>query len=290
MELGQIVLSEPLGVTRIHDMQGRRLEMRGRYASALIVPVAGRLCFTQNEREIIADAQRPIFVPEGSCYLNECLVEADSLLFSFHALQVPADILPLCPIDADAAWGFCERLELLAAHGSSDARARMLGETYALLGALLRGERSDRTDEMLSPALRLMAEEYARPGLSCAELARAAHLSEVYLRRLFVKRYGRAPFQYLTGLRMDRARSLLLAERRKRPWNPFPNRKRQHEIKKGTRERRSQGSDDCSGVPFSCPRGGLAVTLICAWGRARCACRGDCAGKTAARGSSRGRG
>ena len=152
-------------------------------------------------------------MPEGSCYLNECLLEADSLLFSFHALQVPADILPLRPIDAGAAWGFCEHLEVLAAHASPDARARMLGETYALLGALLQGERSDRTDELLSPALRLMAEEYARPDLSCAELARAAHLSEVYLRRLFVKRYGRAPFQYLTGLRMDRARSLLLEGR-----------------------------------------------------------------------------
>ena len=213
MELGQIVISEPLGVMRIHDRQGRRLEMRGRYASALIVPLAGRLRFTQNEREIIADAQHPIFVPEGNCYLNECLLEADSLLFSFHALQVPADILPLRPIDTGAAWGFCERLEVLAAHASPDARARMLGETYALLGALLQGERSDRTDELLSPALRLMAEEYARPDLSCAELARAAHLSEVYLRRLFVKRYGRAPFQYLTGLRMDRARSLLLEGR-----------------------------------------------------------------------------
>ena len=75
MELEQIVISEPLGVMRIHDRQGRRLEMRGRYASALIVPQAGRLRFTQNEREIIADAQHPIFVPEGSCYLNECLLE-----------------------------------------------------------------------------------------------------------------------------------------------------------------------------------------------------------------------
>ena len=110
MELEQIVISEPLGVMRIHDRQGRKLEMRGRYASALIVPLAGRLRFTQNEREIIADAQHPIFVPEGSCYLNECLLEADSLLFSFHALQVPADILPLRPIDAGAAWGFCEHL------------------------------------------------------------------------------------------------------------------------------------------------------------------------------------
>ena len=32
----------------------------------------------------------------------------------------------------------------------------MLGETYALLGALLQGERSDRTDELLSPALRAL--------------------------------------------------------------------------------------------------------------------------------------
>ena len=213
MELSQIVIAEPLGAMRIHDKQGRRLEMRGRYASALIVPLAGRLRFTQNERTLIADAQRPIFEPEGACYLNECLLEADSLLFGFHAVQAPADILPLRPIDADAAWGFCERLELLAAHTSPVARARMLGETYALLGELLREGRTGCADELLSPALRLMAEEYARPSLSCAELARAAHLNEAYLRRLFVKRYGRAPFEYLTAIRMERARSLLLEGR-----------------------------------------------------------------------------
>lgn len=213
MELRDVTIAEPLGVMRIHDRENRRLEMKNRYASALIVPLQGQLRFTQGERTLLADARHPIFVPEGACYLNECLREADSLLFGFHAAAVPADILPLTPIETTLAMGFCERLEGLAARPMPDSRVRMLGETYALLGELLGGGEPDREEALLAPALQLMAEEYGRADLSCADLAQAAHLSEVYLRRLFARRCGLTPFRYLTALRMDRARSLLLEGR-----------------------------------------------------------------------------
>lgn len=213
MELRKLILTESLGVMRIHDRQNRRLEMRGRYASALIIPLSGQLRFTQDGCAVLCDPSHPIFVPEGACYLNECLQEADSLLFGFHALNTPPDIRMLQPLDGRRAQEICRRMELLAAQGAPD-RLAMLGELYALLSLLLdEGEAPGRADRLLEPALRRMAEEYAHPGLSCAQLAQAAHLSEVYLRRLFLRRYRTTPFQYLTALRMSRAQTLLLEGR-----------------------------------------------------------------------------
>lgn len=210
VELCKLILTESLGVMRIHDQESRRLEMRDRYASALIVPLSGRLRFTQSDRCLLADPVHPIFVPEGSSYLNECLEAADSLLFGFHALQTPLHIQPLQPINANQALEFGTRMELLCARDLPADRPRQLAELYSLLSLLLLAPKPpERADRLLEPALRLMAEEYARPELSCAQLAQAAHLSEVHLRRLFLKQYHTTPFQYLTDLRMNRARTLL---------------------------------------------------------------------------------
>lgn len=213
VELRELILTESLGVMRIHDRQNRRLEMRDRYASALIIPLRGQLRFTQNGCAVLCDPSHPLFVPEGACYLNECLQEADSLLFGFHALNAPPDIQPLQPIDVQRAQEACRRMELLAAQGAPE-RLALLSEAYALLSLLLaEGESPRRADRLLEPALRMMAEEYARPDLCCEQLAQAAHLSEVYLRRLFLRRYRTTPFQYLTALRMSRAQTLLLEGR-----------------------------------------------------------------------------
>jgi AraC-like DNA-binding protein len=45
------------------------------------------------------------------------------------------------------------------------------------------------------------------------EVAREAHLSPFYFNRLFAEAFGETPHEFLTRLRIDRARQLLLADR-----------------------------------------------------------------------------
>jgi len=61
----------------------------------------------------------------------------------------------------------------------------------------------------IEEAMQLLYRAYTRPGLSRAELARAAHLSEAQFGRRFRREIGMSPMQYVGRLRIARARELL---------------------------------------------------------------------------------
>lgn len=66
--------------------------------------------------------------------------------------------------------------------------------------------------EIIRPALDYAHENYADPDLAVADLAAAAGISEVYLRRLFTSVCGVKPSEYITNLRLNRAKELLKSE------------------------------------------------------------------------------
>ena len=57
--------------------------------------------------------------------------------------------------------------------------------------------------------MRYLQDHLSEP-ITLADLSRLVHLDRSYLSRLFRKRFGMAPMQYLSELRLDRARELLL--------------------------------------------------------------------------------
>lgn len=63
--------------------------------------------------------------------------------------------------------------------------------------------------EIVRPAIDYARENYTDPELAIANLAAAAGISEVYLRRLFRSVYGIKPNEFVTNLRLTRAKELL---------------------------------------------------------------------------------
>ncbi len=70
------------------------------------------------------------------------------------------------------------------------------------------GRISDR--KVINEAIDFIHANYAR-NFSLAELAEAVHLSPFHLSRLFKAETGLPPFEYLTGVKIERAKHLLLA-------------------------------------------------------------------------------
>jgi AraC family transcriptional regulator len=101
-----------------------------------------------------------------------------------------------------------------------ELRAEAPGQLFALesiadaiLVAILRGAPSRRVhsrarDPRVLAALDRMHSCYAEP-LGVDDLARAAAMSRFHFSRLFREQVGDAPYQYLVGLRLDRAAELL---------------------------------------------------------------------------------
>lgn len=65
---------------------------------------------------------------------------------------------------------------------------------------------------LVEKSMQLMENNYLRKDFYIADLARELHISEVYLRRLFMKENGVSPKQYLLQKRIQKAVSLLRTE------------------------------------------------------------------------------
>ena len=65
------------------------------------------------------------------------------------------------------------------------------------------------TDSAIIPAVNYISENLYNPELDNEKAAAAAEISESYMRRLFKKKYGKTPKQYILEMRIKKAGRLL---------------------------------------------------------------------------------
>lgn len=89
--------------------------------------------------------------------------------------------------------------------------------TYALFYRILAeitshfSSQAPATGPLVTATLSYLQQHYTSPELNVAALARQAHVSDSYLRRIFRKELGVSPKEYIAFLRFERAKALLNA-------------------------------------------------------------------------------
>lgn len=71
---------------------------------------------------------------------------------------------------------------------------------------------SSSANMLISPALELIHSEFTRGDISVSELAALCGISEAYLRRIFLSKYGVSPKEYIINMRIGYAKQLLSLE------------------------------------------------------------------------------
>ena len=197
----------------VFDLRGKRLVFKDRYADGFIVTFCGRIRFSCEQGSLIADREHSVFLPRGLSYVNECEEDAESLVFNFYAegtSQLPQSLTPVHEFFAINCFDTIEKATRLRDGG----RLLILSEMYSLADRLLAAPSNmSATQEIPTIALAYMAEHYAEPSLTVKHIADACYVSEVYLRKLFVRYRGVTPFKALQELRMERARVLAKEKR-----------------------------------------------------------------------------
>ncbi len=68
------------------------------------------------------------------------------------------------------------------------------------------------TNVLIAPALNMIRSEFTRNDISVSELAKLCGISEAYLRRIFMNKYGVSPKEYIIDMRIAYAKQLLSSE------------------------------------------------------------------------------
>lgn len=127
----------------------------------------------------------------------QVLLQAGQLLLELN-VRAPGLEEPATPM-----WQEADRLETIG-------ELREWLEAYVLLAAEhIREKRSGRSSNVVERVRSVIEERYADNGLTVAEIAKAVYLTDTYVSLLFKQETGRTVNEYVTQVRIDKAKELL---------------------------------------------------------------------------------
>lgn len=148
------------------------------------------------------------YLPKGSDYRVQVVEQGGCYAINFDVWQ-PLDRRPFAlqlpqalELFRDAVGYFHEQAELEVRRCVYEILSRMMRERR-------RAYMPGKTEALIAPAVEAIRQGYTQNQLSVSALADRCGISEAYLRRLFVERYGVSPKEYAIQLRIDYAKRLL---------------------------------------------------------------------------------
>ena len=92
------IIAEFNSIFTATNTEGKIIELKNRYCSCFIVTFSGSIKFSYESGSVVADSEHPVFIPEGLTYQNECVEDAESLVFNFHTLNKYAEPIVLSSV------------------------------------------------------------------------------------------------------------------------------------------------------------------------------------------------
>lgn len=211
MILNEILIERDEFSIKTHLEKSSENVIHNRYASAIILVLSGSIDFHFSHKAIYLQSGEAVFVPEHDSYRLFCRESAESLVINFHLTDTPLQASALGKTDVPSAISIFEQLSQCLR--SPDTRRNRIFSLYYQLFALFSDNiqrPSDPSESLVIKAETIIDTEYDQPTLSCEGIAHRLHISEVYLRKLFVKYRGIPPMKYILQTRMNKARQFLL--------------------------------------------------------------------------------
>lgn len=210
-----ITVSDFANASLCFDKKGRKLNVTNRKYNGIIVTKSGEINFSQNGKTIISAPNMPIFIPKGSNYLNECLENAESFVINFNAETDISEIIQLSFGNfskIQACFDILADISVKAIANELSVGERFLANSkiYELLAELFENRRPKSEQEIIfENAVEIIGNSYCNAEFSCKDISLQLNVSEVYLRRIFIKYAGIPTGKYIAKVRMEQAAILL---------------------------------------------------------------------------------
>ncbi len=188
------------------DKKGRKKEFVNRRFACFIITLKGRISFTSGEMRVFSDSNHAVFLPQGLDYVNECLEDAESIVVNFSTVQPYTLSASLATVNNTRAIESYDTIKKASASLSAQSRMIIYSEIYSIAAKLFAERNENRvSDAIATKAVEYMMENYHISTLTVKDVADYCYISEIYLRKLFEKKYSSTPFKKLTEIRMKRA-------------------------------------------------------------------------------------
>ena len=194
----------------VRQPTGAVCEIKNRRSFALSVSLGGKIIYTHGEENHTSDIGTVTLHPQGESYTLKCERGGEFIVIEFFATRFFTNRFKTFHISRPEL--ITERYHSLREAHVSGSRTETLSEFYALLN-LISSDIALAENPILAPIIAYLDENFTGEDISNSRLAEMAHISESYVRRLFLKYYQKTPRQYVISLRVGLAKRLLAENR-----------------------------------------------------------------------------
>lgn len=200
-----LVVTQLYSTVTIHAQKGKTYQKADRECFSLSLCISGQITYTMDEKEFVSTPDVAVLLPKGATY--SLLADKAGLfpLISFDCKGLSSDTIQVLPL-ADPAACLADYEKLSRLMWSKDGQLAAYSVLYGLLDKVFTPQQASTR---LSPALSYIADHLSDPNLCNRQLAELLGVSEVYLRKLFLNRYGTTPRQYILDARISAAKQYL---------------------------------------------------------------------------------
>lgn len=204
--LERAIITDIIDAKTIYSKKGRMEAMFKRRYYGLSFCIEGQITYMHKGKAYVSDKGHAVILPKGQNY-TICGNETGYFpLINFDCAGELCDTILVVPIES--ADGFIKAYEqiqkLLLFEGNG---AKIMSIFYDMLHRLAHAEREN--DHLLKPAIAYLENHFSESELNNATLAAQCNISEVYFRKLFLKKYAMTPKQYIIDIRINMAKQLL---------------------------------------------------------------------------------
>lgn len=203
--LKNIVVTEIVDIISIYSEKGRFLEIKNRESYGFSFCKEGRITYTHNGKKFVSDNQHIVILPQNQTYTLKGNKTGTFPVINFKCNKFFADEFLVFPTKKVETY-ITEFEEMKRLNIISDNNMKIMSIFYNMLHRLITENTLCQT---IAPAVRYIEENYKSENLSNKALADICNISEIYLRKLFIKHLKTTPKQYISEIRLQKAKHLL---------------------------------------------------------------------------------
>ena len=188
----------------VFSERGRKMVMQDRPFWGISFCLEGQITYTHNGQNFVSKKGTAILLPKGGNYLLNGDKEGLFPLINFDCDNLNLDTFVVFPLSD--ALSYIHDYNLLSGCFLFDNKKL---KQFQLLYGILEHLDLEQSKNPLSPITSYIENHISDSSISNKILAEKMHISEVYLRKLFLNNLCTTPKQYILDLRINKAKQLL---------------------------------------------------------------------------------
>lgn len=207
MFLSNLIISKINYVSVVKYKKNETSEMNKRPQYGLAFSLGGELVYKSAKETLALNKSKVVLLSKNTNYKVRCTFEGSFAIINFDILNEPnfPDFFTVNENAAELLKPTFEKLHNSFAKNFYDSFSYF----YKMLAILGKNEYQKNIPSTLYNALNYIEKNFASYALCNKEIAKAANISEVYLRKLFTKHLSTSIKKHIKVLRMAKAKTLL---------------------------------------------------------------------------------